>query len=67
MVAAILFVDYHDNLALGSVFHIVVAVLDDLVVEPLKNQQHLRVRHCIVLVGEQRLEVKYDEVLVRRD
>ena len=60
-------VDDDHDLAVRLIGHVVLAVLDDLVVQPLQDEQHLGVRDRPVLVGEQGLEVEHDEVLGRRD
>ena len=43
---------------------IVIPVLDDLIIKPFQNQQHLSVGHGVVLIGQKGLEIKYREVFL---
>ena len=58
--------DDHD-LALEAVLHVVIAVFDDLVVDVLEHQQHLRVGNRLVAICQHTLEVEHREVGIRRD
>ena len=60
-------VDDDHDLAFEAVFHVVVAVLDDLVIDVFEYQQHLRVGDDLVSVGEHTLEIEHCEVALCRD
>ena len=61
------FVDDDHDLPVQAVARVVIAVLDDLVVDVFKHEQHLRVCDGRVAVREHRLEVEHGEVLVGGD
>ena len=46
-------VDYHNNLPGCMVFFIVIPVFDNLIIQPLQHQQHLRIGNKIVAVCQQ--------------
>ena len=60
-------VDHHHDLALAVILRIVIAVLDDFIVNVLEHQQHLRVGDRRVAVGKQTLEIEDREVFIRRN
>ena len=60
-------VDNDNYLAVQAVLAVVVTILDDLVVDILENEKHLRIGYGRIAVGKHGLEVKYREVLIRRN
>ena len=55
-------VNNHHDLAFQAVLGIVIPVFDDLVIDILQYQQHLRIRNSIIAVGKQGLEIKDGKV-----